>query len=99
MLEASKCEDADYTASMLQAVHKTATTEIQACVDNGTASFNFKDPKLESSKARLTHRGQELLNFALANAPLYGKQFTGDKAVIYALRAAGLAYGDGLEDL
>jgi len=99
MLEMSKCKDADYKASMLQATNTMKTTAIETCLENGTASFKFMDSRLETSKSRLTAHAQQLLNFALAKSRLLGSTVGSDKVEDYALRAAGLAYGEGLEDL
>jgi len=105
MLELSKCKDADYTAAAGAFVQHTAaalvtaaglSTQLEACVDtDGNVSIAFDDQRFETTRDRLTGQGKQLLDFALRKAAF----MAGGKAQAEALKIAGMAYGDGLEDL
>lgn len=91
MLDITKCPSSLLTthSSNFLGGHARRTLQIKTCVDsNGSAEYVFGDPLFESSKSRLSTQSRQLLGFALGRV--------GETA---ALRAAGLAYGIGSEDL
>jgi len=96
MLHLTKCEDADYSPSFMQQTAGGSSTEFEVCQDdNGNVTASFKDPRIESGRQRLTPQSQQLLDFALKRA----HAVAGDKGETEALKAVGLAEGEGLEDL
>jgi len=78
-------------------IQRAASMQIDACQGvNGSVEFFFKDSRLERSRASLTPQGRQLLGYALGRMRLVN---TDSDGALAALRAAGMAYGSGLEDL
>merc|ERR1740139_2010745 len=85
MLELSRCKD----AALLQVTSTGTSTGMQTCRTGNSINVTFNDSRLQSAKDQLTARTRQLLDFALAHT----------HSEDAALRMAGLAVGDGLEDL